>query len=290
MIIVYRAANIADAHLIRQMLEREGIPAFIQGEYLQGAVGELPANTEILVRTADEYFDAARAIVDEWERAEPVEFEADGSEADVSNIDDHESSAVATTSPSPLPIRSGIPVLWIIGALFFGGVSGAAATWALLHAPQPPSEIDYDNDGRADESAYYFGERLQRVELDRNRDGKMDQTLHYDADGFIASSESDDDFDDRVDSRARYRDGQVTGSDFDLDGDGQPEYRAEYRFGLMLREEYMGADGILLKRVEYRHGWPQSDQFDSDGDGRLDTSRRYDRYGEIVATERLPLK
>lgn len=73
--IVYRAANIADAHLIRQLLEAEGIPAFIQGEYLQGAVGELPANTEILVHVADENADAARVVVDEWESAEPVAME-----------------------------------------------------------------------------------------------------------------------------------------------------------------------------------------------------------------------
>ena len=72
MIIVYRAANIADAHLMRQLLENEGIPAFIQGEYLQGAVGELPANTEILVHVADGNAEVARAVVDAWESAEPV--------------------------------------------------------------------------------------------------------------------------------------------------------------------------------------------------------------------------
>ena len=80
MIIVYRAANIADAHLMRQLLENEGIPAFIQGEYLQGAVGELPANTEILVHVADENADAARVVVDEWESAEPVVTEDEVSE------------------------------------------------------------------------------------------------------------------------------------------------------------------------------------------------------------------
>lgn len=75
MIIVCRAANIADAHLIRQMLENEGIPAFIQGEYLQGGIGELPANTEILVHVGDENAAAARTIIHAWESAEPVEFE-----------------------------------------------------------------------------------------------------------------------------------------------------------------------------------------------------------------------
>lgn len=280
MIIIHRAANIADAHLIRQLLEAEGIPAFIQGEYLQGAVGELPANTEILVHVADGNAEAARGIIAAWESAEPVVLDEEDAE---------KSTVTGTPSPSPAPER-GIPVFWILGSSVFGAMLGGGLIWGLLYAPQPPSKIDYDRDGRADDFFYYFGERLERIEMDRNRDGKIDQTLHYGSDGFIASSESDDDFDDRVDTRARYRDGQATDSDFDLDGDGQPEYRAEYRFGLMLREEYMGADGILLKRVEYRHGWPQSDQFDSDGDGRLDSSRRYDRNGEIVATERLPLK
>ena len=71
MITIYSAANTADAHLIRQMLEAEGIPAFIQGEYLQGAVGELPANTEILVRVADENAGAARAKVEAEDQSEP---------------------------------------------------------------------------------------------------------------------------------------------------------------------------------------------------------------------------
>ena len=75
MLIIYRAANIAGAHLIRQLLEAADIPAFIQGEYLQGAVGELPTNTEILVHVADEDGDAARAVIDEWESAEPVVLE-----------------------------------------------------------------------------------------------------------------------------------------------------------------------------------------------------------------------
>jgi hypothetical protein len=91
MIIIYRAANIADAHLIRQLLEAEGMPAFIQGEYLQGAVGELPANTEICVHVADTHAEAARAMVDAWESAEPVEFEDDLT----ASPSDKSSSAVA---------------------------------------------------------------------------------------------------------------------------------------------------------------------------------------------------
>lgn len=73
--IAYRAANLSDAHLLRQLMEAEGIPAFVQGEFLQGAVGELPANTEVFVRVPDEHVEAARAVVEDWERSEPVGFD-----------------------------------------------------------------------------------------------------------------------------------------------------------------------------------------------------------------------
>ena len=48
------AANIADAHLFRQRLDAEDIPAFVIGEYGRGAVGELPANTGVLVWVVDD--------------------------------------------------------------------------------------------------------------------------------------------------------------------------------------------------------------------------------------------
>ena len=40
--IVYRAENIIDANLVKNALEAEGIPAFVGGQYLTGAIGELP--------------------------------------------------------------------------------------------------------------------------------------------------------------------------------------------------------------------------------------------------------
>jgi hypothetical protein len=36
--IVYDANNTLDAHVVKHMLENEGIEAHIQGEYLQGGV------------------------------------------------------------------------------------------------------------------------------------------------------------------------------------------------------------------------------------------------------------
>lgn len=116
MLIVYRAANIADAHLIRQMLEGAGIPAFIQGEYLQGAVGELPANTEILVHVADAHAEAAREIVDEWARAEPIMMDDESAEED---------------APQPAAGGGFSPIKAIV--LFLVVVFGGAVALSLLY-------------------------------------------------------------------------------------------------------------------------------------------------------------
>lgn len=51
--IIYRAENIIDANLVKGNLEMEGIPAYVSGEYLTGAVGELPVWNLVSVMVAD---------------------------------------------------------------------------------------------------------------------------------------------------------------------------------------------------------------------------------------------
>lgn len=64
---VYRAENLFDAHLVKDALERQQIPAFIAGEYLTGAVGQLPARDFVAVMVADTQLDAAETVVREVE-------------------------------------------------------------------------------------------------------------------------------------------------------------------------------------------------------------------------------
>jgi hypothetical protein len=63
--IAYRAETLIDAHLVKDALEREEIPAFISGEYLTGAVGQLPAIDYVAVMVPDSAAAAADAIVRE---------------------------------------------------------------------------------------------------------------------------------------------------------------------------------------------------------------------------------
>ncbi len=66
--IAYRAETLIDAHLVKDALERADIPAFISGEYLTGAVGQLPALDYVAVLVSEASLDAAERIVREVER------------------------------------------------------------------------------------------------------------------------------------------------------------------------------------------------------------------------------
>ena len=62
---VYEAANLIDAHLVRQALEAEGIPAFIRGEALTGGMGELGVFGLLAVMVPEAAWPQARALVEE---------------------------------------------------------------------------------------------------------------------------------------------------------------------------------------------------------------------------------
>ena len=63
--IVYRAENLVDAHLVKDALDQAGIPSFINGEYLLGGIGQLPARDLIAVSVPDVCVEAAEPVVRE---------------------------------------------------------------------------------------------------------------------------------------------------------------------------------------------------------------------------------
>jgi hypothetical protein len=58
--VAYRADNLFDAHLAKHALEDAGIPAFVFGESLLGAGGELPLFGVLRVCVPDSALPAAR--------------------------------------------------------------------------------------------------------------------------------------------------------------------------------------------------------------------------------------
>lgn len=273
--IIHHAANLTDAYLLRQLLEDAGIPVHLNGEYLQGALGEVPANTPILLMVPDEHVHTARAMVLDWERATP--------QYDQTPEDD----AIAPGS-TIAPANRGGSVFGTIGSLLFGAFCGAAIVWTVYNRPGTPGEIDYDGDGRIDERMYFAGDRVDRVELDRNRDGRIDQIVRYRAKGDLARVESDYDFDGRFEQTDHVLQGNFDATTIDRDGDGEIDFRGSYKHGAYALDEWLDRSGRVVKTVRYRNGWPASGEIDSDGDGKLDTARTYDAREEIVESRPLP--
>ncbi len=75
MIIIYYAANSLDANMIKGLLAQFNIESFIQGEYLQGGAGELPAADLVTVSVINAHETEARQIIAEWEAAAVIEEE-----------------------------------------------------------------------------------------------------------------------------------------------------------------------------------------------------------------------
>ncbi len=68
---VFSAKDITEAHIVKGMLESFGIPAQVDGAYLQGGFGELPVIDLITVSVADEQYRHAKKLIEEYDRATP---------------------------------------------------------------------------------------------------------------------------------------------------------------------------------------------------------------------------
>ncbi|NCF72708.1 MAG: DUF2007 domain-containing protein [Gammaproteobacteria bacterium] len=66
---VFDASNNIEAHLAMHQLQQAGIDARIEGEFLQGGIGQLPVagNVRVVVHPNDEA--EARTVIADWESA-----------------------------------------------------------------------------------------------------------------------------------------------------------------------------------------------------------------------------
>ncbi|MDH5600224.1 MAG: DUF2007 domain-containing protein [Gammaproteobacteria bacterium] len=67
MVKVFTAKNSIEANIVKGMLEVNDVPAYIEGEYLQGAIGELSAIDFVFVSVDDQYELKAVNLVNEYE-------------------------------------------------------------------------------------------------------------------------------------------------------------------------------------------------------------------------------
>ena len=65
--LIYKADNIAEAHIIAGMLKSQGIDAHVAGHYLQGGIGELMAMGFANIHVNDVDVDKAKSIIQSYE-------------------------------------------------------------------------------------------------------------------------------------------------------------------------------------------------------------------------------
>ncbi len=60
---IYHAESLIDAEMARAALEDAGIPAFVDGQYLLGGIGELPVGGLLSVMVPQAAVEAARLVL-----------------------------------------------------------------------------------------------------------------------------------------------------------------------------------------------------------------------------------
>ena len=69
---IYEPQDLMEGELLLGMLASEGIDAYLTGQHLAGAVGELPACGLLGLVVADPYAERARTLIAEYNAAQPV--------------------------------------------------------------------------------------------------------------------------------------------------------------------------------------------------------------------------
>lgn len=239
--------------MVLNLLENQGIHGVVHGEYLPGAMGELPANNMVRVMVDEQDYSTAGKIIKDWE------------------------SSQVEREPVSSPQRSYTTEGFLLGLAIGAGVT----IWAY-NSPVSTSGIDLDDDGKLDEKWTYTDNRISRSESDRNFDGKIDLVNTYDYRGIITTGESDDNFDGIFETSIHYINPFSYTSDVDTNQNGTIDYRWTYSPGrieqaLLIGE---GAD-TRSKKQYYALGKLIAAEFDSDGDGIYDLRYEYDEFEEI---------
>ncbi|MFT6654835.1 MAG: hypothetical protein ACJAWI_001602 [Marinomonas primoryensis] len=255
--LLYEAQNIVEAHMLLDLLEQAGLLGRIDGEFLQGGIGELQTMGVVRVMVASDDYTQAKILVEDWEASQPA-------------VDDQKVIIKKQSSFTA----------WLIGL-----VVGVSATALFYHTPIDEDGVDFNGDGKLDETWTYTHYKLSNVEADRNFDGDVDLIIEYDRRGFAKSSLNDNDFNGSFETDTLFEFNDVVLQKSDTTGDGFKDYIVRFDYGLVKMIEFINPVTAKPLKVQY------FDQFklvraeiDTDRDGVLDTVYEYDDIEEVVNT------
>ncbi|MES9934589.1 MAG: DUF2007 domain-containing protein [Candidatus Sedimenticola sp. PURPLELP] len=249
---VYESSTALEAYMVKNLLASEGIESRVDGEHLQGGIGELQAVGIVRVVVDETTYLKAKEILDKWES---------------------EQSNLSFEKPKT---RSNTLVPFLLGSALTAGL----AFW-VFSSPVTTDGIDYNGDGFMDEKWVYKGDRIKETSIDRNLDGTYDYVYYYDLKGLVKSAKADDNFDGIFETEITYRNGTTTAEESDKDQNGIVDYRVKYEYGVLHSIEFIDeASTKIKKRQRFGLGKLVSADYDSNGDGVLDTHYSYDKYEE----------
>jgi len=257
--IVYEASSGIDAHMISNLLEQQGIAARVDGEYLQGGVGDLQAHSFIKVCVNESDYNRAKSIISDWE-----------SEQELTESENQTNNNVITKTKYSIPV-------FILGLLVGAGIS----IWSYNSSPVITNGIDYNDDGILDEKWIYKNNLISQSKLDRNFDSKVDLIYFYDENGLISTAKVDDDFDGFFETESKYQNGNASYEESDLDQDGNIDQKAYYKYGVLYKIQIIGNSPTAPNKwQEFKLRKLVSSKYDSNGDGKYDVINEYDFFEE----------
>lgn len=68
--LLYKANDVIEAQLIKNMLEQANIETYMHGQYLQGGIGDLQAFGLVQLMVDERYYQTAKEIIDDWNSAD----------------------------------------------------------------------------------------------------------------------------------------------------------------------------------------------------------------------------
>lgn len=254
---IFEASSGLEAHMILNFLQQEGITGRIDGEYLQGGIGELQAMNMVHVLVNDSDYIKAKEIIKAW--------------------DTNQTEKINVNRPKSKSSGIGIGIGLILGLLF-----GAGSTFWAYNSPVNLDGIDYNDDGKLDEKWVFKDNRISRIEIDRNLDNSVDIIHKYDRRGRIYRTEHDDNFDNIFESTITYKRGNPIQQNIDTDQDGIIDSKTYFTNGVLTEIEILGpTSSSPVKIQKYKMNKLISSEFDSNGDGTYNKAYEYDYYEEI---------
>ncbi|MEQ8352096.1 MAG: DUF2007 domain-containing protein [Leptospiraceae bacterium] len=287
---VYRSANEFEAQMYCNLLEQAGIEAHISGDQIQG-FGASPQPIQIFVAEED-YEQASRIIAEgsadslEQDKLQNERFGRARTVDSMTIVPEISSSTVS----EGLNHTSARETDWVgvfMGAIV-GIMLGAGGMFWAYNSPVEENGIDFDGDGRLDETWIYVDDRISRVDFDSNRDGKVDEISHYDHQELLEFVQSDDDLNGTFETEYRYEDGNLSSYRQDMDDDGFFEYQEHIRPNGITEGTYFHPQTRMpIKTISYDSFQMLESRLDLDGDGRMDVLRKHNEIDEIISEEEI---